>query len=230
MKPNLIVLHGAIGSEEQLRPLLNKLEESFKVYSFSFHGHGGDKILENFSIELFAKQLHEFIEHHQFKNVNIFGYSMGGYVATYLALHTHGLINKIFCLATKWTWSPEISAKEIKMLNADAIKEKIPAFAKTLEERHHPADWTTVLKYTSKMMIDMGNKNPIDISKHHDIKTEIRFALGDNDKMISLEETVAMRNNFKHASLLVLPDTPHPIEQINLEMIGIETKLFFTPE
>ncbi len=228
MKPNLIVLHGAIGSEEQLRPLLNKLEEDFKVYSFSFHGHGGDKILEDFSIELFSKQLHEFIEDHEFKNVNVFGYSMGGYVATHLALHTHGLINKIFCLATKWTWSPEISAKEIKILNVDLIAEKVPAFAKVLEERHHPADWKEVLNHTSKMMTAMGDINPIDTNKHHDIKTTIRFAIGDNDKMVSLEETVAMRNNFKHSSLLVLPDTPHPIEQVDLGIIGFEAKAFFT--
>ena len=71
MKLNLIVLHGAIGSETQLRPLINKLEENFTVYSFNFYGHGGDKINEEFSIEIFSKQLHDFILHQVVLSLNV---------------------------------------------------------------------------------------------------------------------------------------------------------------
>ena len=46
------------------------------------------------------------------------------------------MIQKVFTLATKFEWTPDIAQKEIKMLDAAKIAEKIPAFAQLLEKRH----------------------------------------------------------------------------------------------
>ena len=57
----IILLHGAIGSKDQLEILKQNLSE-FKVYSFDFNGHGSDTSSDAFSIDSFANQLISFIE------------------------------------------------------------------------------------------------------------------------------------------------------------------------
>jgi pimeloyl-ACP methyl ester carboxylesterase len=46
-----------------------------------FQGHGSDTTNGDFSIERFANDTLDFLDQHQIDSVNIFGYSMGGYVA-----------------------------------------------------------------------------------------------------------------------------------------------------
>lgn len=36
----LVLLHGALGSEKQMEPLKSWLSDKFECYSFSFEGHG----------------------------------------------------------------------------------------------------------------------------------------------------------------------------------------------
>lgn len=38
---HLILLHGALGSKDQLQPLATALERHFQVHIFNFSGHGG---------------------------------------------------------------------------------------------------------------------------------------------------------------------------------------------
>ena len=82
---HLLLLHGAIGSKEQLFPLAKVLREKYTVHTLNFTGHGGENIPEEpFSIELFAKDVLRYMDQHNIEHTSLFGYSMGGYVAMYL--------------------------------------------------------------------------------------------------------------------------------------------------
>jgi len=39
--PDLILLHGALGSESQLEKIKDALRENFTLYSYNLSGHGG---------------------------------------------------------------------------------------------------------------------------------------------------------------------------------------------
>jgi len=86
------------------------------------------------------------------------GYSMGGYVALYLALMQNNLIHNIVTLGTKFNWSKEAVDKETKLLNPEIMLEKIPAYAKTLETKHG-SHWKELVIKTAGMMNDIGNNN-----------------------------------------------------------------------
>lgn len=78
----IILLHGAIGCSEQLMPLSKSLTDTgFETFTFNFSGHGKSNFKSNFSIEQFSDELHNFITENNLIKPNIFGYSMGGYVA-----------------------------------------------------------------------------------------------------------------------------------------------------
>lgn len=224
---HLLLLHGAIGSENQLEPLAKKLKHSFEIHSINFSGHGGEKMPEKFSIEIFANDVLNYLEKNKIEKINIFGYSMGGYVALYLAKYYPDKIDKVFTLATKFSWTLEIAMKETKMLDAEKISEKLPAFANILAQRHFPNDWKTVLNKTSEMMIEMGKDNPVKLSHYSNIENHVMVGIGDKDSMVTLEETIEAYRQLKKGGLIVLPETRHPIEKVNVDRLSHEIEYFF---
>src|SRR3954468_24899690 len=145
---HLLLLHGALGSAEQFQPLTHALSDTYHIHSINFHGHGGETDINHFTIEQFADQVFNYLSKHAIDKVNIVGYSMGGYVALYLAKQYPERVHKIFTLATTFISTSEIAENEIKLLNPENMAEKLPAFAQLLEKRHHPSDWKTVLNKT----------------------------------------------------------------------------------
>jgi len=226
---HLLLLHGAIGSSVQLQLLAEQMKENYRVHTLNFSGHGGNKIpYADFSIELFAKDVLNWMEENAFSKINIFGYSMGGYVALYLAKHHPEKIGKIFTLATKFNWSPEIAQQEIKLLNPEKISEKLPVFAESLAKRHAPADWKMVLSKTASMMLNMGEKNPLSKNDFQNIHHPIILSIGDADKMVSAEETENVAKLLQNGNLLILPNTAHPIEQVDLNLLLPSIKNFIS--
>lgn len=214
----IILLHGAIGASDQLQKLSAKLNEQhgLAVYTFNFSGHGSQPFQGNFGIEQFAVELEAFIEQHNLKQPHLFGYSMGGYVALYLAKLKPGLLGNIVTLGTKFDWNPEVATKEISMLNSETILQKVPKFAEALEVRHGN-DWKALLQKTSEMMIALGNRNLLkDVS---DIENKVLIGLADNDTMVTLDETVSVYRQIKNGSMYMLPNTKHPIETVNVKLL-----------
>jgi esterase/lipase len=224
---HLLLLHGAIGAKEQLTPLAEKLKSSYIVHTLNFSGHGGEPMPTNFSIVIFANDVLSYLDKNNIDKINIFGYSMGGYVALFLAKKHPSRINKVMTLATKFHWTEETAEKEIKMLNPEKIQEKLPEFAKTLEDRNKPNDWKLALKSTAEMMIALGKKNTLQLSDYQNIEHQTLISIGDKDSMVTLEETIAVYRQLKNANFFVLPNTQHPIEKVELERLSKEIKLFF---
>jgi pimeloyl-ACP methyl ester carboxylesterase len=223
----LLLLHGAIGAKDQLAPLAGSLQDSYEIYTLNFPGHGGEPAPSVFSIEVFADHVLRWLEENRISTIDVFGYSMGGYVALYLAKHHPQKIGRLFTLATKFSWDQATSQKEITMLDPTRIEEKLPAFAKALEERHQPNDWKHVLAATAQMMIDLGKKNTLSLEDYTPIASSALICIGDRDKMVTLEETIAVYRQLKNGQMLILPNTPHPLEQVSLERLSSEVRSFF---
>lgn len=224
----LLLLHGAIGAASQFDKLKDELKDEYEIYTMNFSGHGGEKIPdEKFSIKLFADDVINFLEKNNLENIDVFGYSMGGYVALYIASLHKNRINRIFTTATKFDWNEESSVKESKMLNPAKIEEKIPAFAKSLEKRHSPADWKTNLNKTAEMMIDLGKKPLLTDEVFEKIENEVLISVGDKDTMVSLEETANAAGKLRNGKLYIFSDTEHPIEKMETKKLSEEIIKFF---
>jgi len=215
MKPSLLILHGAIGASRQLRAIAAQLSTQYEVHLFDFPGHGGKELPAGpFSIKLFAEAALEYIQAHRLQQPTIFGYSMGGYVAMYLAKHHPQLIARIITLGTKFHWDEATAAREIKMLDTAAISAKVPDFAAILADMHAPNDWKEVLQRTADMLTEMGKDNPLKPDDYKNIQTSSLIMLGDRDKMVTFEETLATYKALPDAKMAVLPGTPHPVDKV----------------
>jgi pimeloyl-ACP methyl ester carboxylesterase len=138
---HILLLHGAIGSSSQMLPLGNLIDGKLSVAALDFTGHAGRNAeTSEFSIPQFADDVLAWMEENKLGTINIFGYSMGGYVALYLARHYPEKVNRVFTLATKFRWTPEIALQEIKMLDPETIEEKVPLFARTKRASQNRVD------------------------------------------------------------------------------------------
>lgn len=224
---HLLLIHGALGSKDQFEILAKKLNNDFIIHTFNLTAHGGNVIPSNtLSIELFANDILNYMQQQNIERTNIFGYSMGGYAGMYLAKHNPEKVNKLATLASKFYWDESIAAKEVKMLDAATIEAKVPAFAEQLQKRHAPADWKMLLQKTAEMMMNLGKNNALKQTDYTTITTPSLIMIGDRDKMVSLDETVAVYKNLSHAQMCMLPNTPHPFEQVNIDLLACMLKQF----
>ena len=217
---DLLILHGAIGSKSQFNSMASLLDNQFNIHLLNFSGHGGEAFKENFNIPQFAEDVLAYLKQQKIESIDIFGYSMGGYVALYLAKNHPEKVGKIITLGTKLSWTPDIAAKETKMLVADKIEEKIPAFATILKDRHHPNNWKTVLEKTANMMIAMGNNNVLKDEDYKLIQHTVKMLLADNDDMVTYEETNHVADLLPQATFELLPNSKHPIEKVDIDALS----------
>lgn len=207
-------MHGAIGAADQLEGLKTSLSDTCDVHTLNFSGHGGKAMPDAaFSIPLFAEDVLRYMREQGLEQAHIFGYSMGGYVALYLAKHHPERVGKIVTLATKFHWDEVTAAKEVKMLDAEKIAQKLPDFAAALERRHAPNDWKEVLAKTADLLHALGADNTLKPDDYMEISTPCLVLLGDRDRMITLEETLQVYRALPDAQMGMLPGTHHPIEQ-----------------
>lgn len=225
---DLLLLHGAIGASAQMRPLAERLQKDCTVHCLDFPGHGErESCRAAFSIEYFAEEVLGYMDKAGLREMSIFGYSMGGYVGMFLARHSPHRVRALATLATKFRWDPGIAAREISLLNADKLEEKVPEFARTLEERHQALGWKSVLENTAGLLSDLGESPLLEPDDFRLIGTPTLLLLGERDKMVGIEETDEVCRSLPQGRLVGLPETPHPIEQVDLGRLADELSRFF---
>lgn len=216
MKP-VLLLHGALGSDAQLAAVKEALmNKGFFVLSLNFSGHAGNPFQSSFGIDAFAADVLKFLDDNKIDIVDIFGYSMGGYVAVLLAHLRPSRVGRIITLGTKFDWSIESAANEVKKLNPEKILEKVPAFARILENRHAPLDWKLLMRRTADMMIALGENQILDERKLRSIENSVCVMLGDLDDMADREYSERVARILPNGSFTLLKATPHPIEKVNV--------------
>jgi len=220
MPNKLLLLHGALGSKEQFSALKQKLTPHLEVYDFNFSGHGNNTQSTGFSIDQFIQDTLSFLSLHDFDQVNIFGYSMGGYVALKLAMQFPEKVLKIMTLGTKIDWNKASAEKEIKMLNPDIIEEKIPAFAENLRRVHLPNDWKMILGKTADMMTALGNGDAMKTEDFDKILNPVLICVGSEDKMVSVDESGSVTQRLPNGELKIIPGFKHPLEMNDMEVLS----------
>ena len=224
----LLLLHGALGTQNQFDELAGNLTDDYTVHRFTFEGHGDrPPAHDQFRNEHFVANVLTYLDVHNISQTDIFGYSMGGYVGLTLASAHPGRVNRIFTLGTELLWTPERAARDVKMLDADKIAEKVPAFVHTLESRHTAFGWRNVLAATVEMLNDLGANPRLTEETFQILPHRIRLGVGDQDSAAGVEDTVGVFRLLQRGELQVFPSTPHPFERVEVGMLMGAIKHFF---
>ena len=215
----ILFLHGALGSASQFDSIISKLNPNYNCIAINFPKHGDNSIDCDFTISNFTDYLIQYLENNFTEKIFIFGYSMGGYIALNAAVRKPELFSGIITLATKFNWDEEIAMHETSMLNPDIMEQKIPAFVQQLKNTHQYLDWRELISRTKNLMIDLGNFSPLSKSALQTIDVKVMVGLGDKDNMVSIDETLNTFRELKNGSFYLLPNTKHPLEKVNYELL-----------
>lgn len=92
----LLILHGLFGQSDNWNSLAKRFgENGFEVYTIDQRNHGLSPHSEEFSYDLMAADIKEFIEEHKLQNVILLGHSMGGKTAMFFALKYKNVLDKL---------------------------------------------------------------------------------------------------------------------------------------
>lgn len=225
----LLFLHGALGAGSQFQTLTEQLSEHYDIHVVTFSGHGDVPLSEQgFSIQVFAGEVLSYLETRKIDYIHIFGYSMGGYVAMYLARHYPEKIGKVMTLATKFNWNEATAGKEVKQLDPGVIQEKVPAFAMVLKDRHPANDWKEVVTRTAGLIAELGHQSLLKQTDYSQIVSPCMVMMGDRDGMVSFQESIEVYKALPLAQFTVLPETGHPLEKVNVPLLTYFIKRFTT--
>lgn len=215
---NLILLHGALGHSEIFDTINKELSKYFTIFTPLFSGHGNSELPEDgISIEKYSHELRDFIESNNLNNVYIFGHSMGGYVALCYAAQHPERLNSVITLGTKFNWTEEQALQESKMLDPETIAEKVPKYAALLEAQHGKK-WKQLLHSIAELTVSLG-KNPPLKDNLSTINIPVQIMVGDQDNMVTLEESMEVYRSLPNARLSVLPGTKHPIDKVRTDLL-----------
>ncbi|HEX8427960.1 alpha/beta hydrolase [Hymenobacter sp.] len=220
MKQSLLLLHGALASEAQVKPLARELSAFYNVHTFSFSGHGGRPLeTEKFSMQGFAAEVTEFIQEHRLAPVHVFGYSMGGYAALAAAAATPGIIRSITTLGTKLDWSPATAALETRFLDLDTMRAKVPQYVTQLEQQHAPTALPDLLAATAAMMRRLGTAPLLSPNTLASLAVPVQVMVGELDKTAGVDASRYFADHMTHATFEILMNTPHPLERVNPDLL-----------
>lgn len=91
----LLILHGYFGMSDNWKTLGNKFAENFQVHLIDQRNHGRSFHTDEFTYELLAEDLFNYINYHQLKNVILLGHSMGGKTVMQFSVTHPGMVDKL---------------------------------------------------------------------------------------------------------------------------------------
>jgi pimeloyl-ACP methyl ester carboxylesterase len=218
METPLLLLHGALGSAAQFDALRAQLPDNQAIFALNLPGHGHLPTAESFSMRLFADAVLDFLNEKNYAQADVFGYSMGGYVALWLAWQHPERVRQVRTLGTKLDWSPEVAAGMGRMFDPEKIEAKAPALAQSLAAQH--GAWKLLCQRTAAFLRDLGEGKGIPAAAFGEIRCPVRIGWGTADQVVSEAESRRVAEAIPQGELEILPDVPHLLEQASVAQVA----------
>ena len=221
---NLLLLHGALGSSRQLKPL----QQRVGGVAIDLSGHGGREIPPvGIRFDQFIDDIDRAFADNRWESVHLFGYSMGGYAALLYAAQHPERVRSVVTVGTKLLWTDEGLQNELRKLDPDAMLAKVPAFAQALADVHGEDRWCDVVTAIAKSMRDLAAAPLLIPEVCSRIECPVLLCVGDGDGTAVPEDTRIFAKGLSSADVLVLPNTRHPFESVDLEAFVPQLKRFW---
>ena len=229
MKPPLLLLHGALASAAQLKPLAREMAAFYDVHPVEFGGHGGRPLVAGeFSMAGFARELLAYLRDQQLAAVHVFGYSMGGYAALAAAVQAPEQFLSITTLGTKFDWSPATAALETRFLDAEKMREKVPRFVAQLEQLHAPTPLAELLAATAALLRGLGDAPLLTPANLSALEVPVQVLVGELDQTAGVDASRRFADYMPRALFEIIMNTPHPLEKVNPDLLAARVIRFIT--
>lgn len=227
---NLLLLHGALGTRDQLGHLREVLP-GIRTRTLEFSGHGEQAMPdEGLGMEVFVLNIRDALQQAGWGDAHLFGYSMGGYAGLLFASRFPDRVRSLVTLGTKLKWDREGLDRELRMLDPQKMKEKVPHFAMYLLTQHGADHWEALVSATSRLITGLHEQPLLTRDNMERITCPAMLCVCDKDRTAVPEHTLEAARFMPRGSTLVLPNTQHPFDQVDLNVLVPHLRSFWGQE
>lgn len=239
--PPLVMLNGYGGNFSTWpNDFKQKLSQNYELIFFNYREVGYTNLTKsqntNYTINALAEDLHQFIHALNLKNISLFAFSMGGYVAQEFALHFKEEINLFILCACKIggqkaiAVDPEILQKLLPSNKSEddeietELKLNFPAneinlYRDSQKERHRISQLpenliTAETRFKQRAAVGLWIKsfNEEKYSQYEKIKSKTNLLIsGLKDTVISYKNSIILSQHLKNSQVLFFDNGGHGI-------------------
>ena len=224
----LVFLQHFTGTNDYWDPLVvNGLAQNRPVIVFNNRGVGltNGQVPDN--VQAMADDAYAFIQALGYKQVDLLGFSLGGFIAQELAVQHPDLVRRVVLAGT----SNKGGGDHLLQVLGEAFSQKDSPdprlylfFTQTqasqqrgkefiaragVRKERDPESGKEIADAQAKALITWANTPDPDFSFLKSIKQPVLIAQGSNDKMLATENSVTMFNHISSAQLMLFPDSAH---------------------
>lgn len=205
--PNpLVLLHGALSNGDQLTGLAAALDRPFRCPDLDGHGRRSEAAHD---LDAFVRTALD-----GDAEVDLVGYSLGGYVALAAAITHPERVRRVVTIATKLDWTPEVAALEARRLDHDRLEERAPAFLQQLRGLHPGPGPRAVLEHTARFLTSLGTAAPLGLAR---VDCPVLVLVGSADGLVTREECERAAATIPQAAMQVIDGAPHQYERMDVD-------------
>lgn len=214
-----LMLHGALGSAAQFNALLALKPSGAEAVALNFPGHGKAPADEPFSMEYFGASVLRYMDENGLGRARLCGYSMGGYVALWMAWKYPDRIEAVKTYGTKLEWNPEVAAGMSRMFDPEKIAAKAPALAESLAAIHGAGEWENLCRLTAGFLNRLGQGEGIPEEAFSRISCPVTIGWGNLDNVVGEAESRRVSELISGANFWILDGGKHLLEQTDVQAL-----------
>ena len=178
----LLLLHGGLGPGDMFAPLLPTLTKERQVVLVDLQGHGRTELgTRRFTLEAMGDDMNGLLQKLGYKQVDVFGYSMGGGVGFRLAVQHPQMVRRLVLVSAGYAsdgFYPEIRQQQ-GGVNAEAFQymKDTPMYKGYVAVAPKPDDFPRLLDTIGGFM-KQGYDYSADVAK---LKMPVMLVFGDSD-------------------------------------------------
>jgi len=200
----LVLLHGGLGHSGHWKNQLPVLSEHYKVITVDSRGHGRSTMTEQqISLALMASDIVALMDHLDIKRAHILGWSDGGNIGLYLAIHHPERLIKVIASGANYDPSGVRSDVGENQKFVSYIGEAMEDYQTLSPE---PTNWDAFLGNISQMWASEPN---FTVEQLGSIAVPVLLLDGESDEAIYTEHTRKMAGLIPTAKLTFVSGTGH---------------------
>lgn len=250
-RPTLVLLHGFMGNGENFREAIATLGDRFRTIAVDLPGHGQTRVFggrRHYTIAETARGLVSWLDRLHIQRCFLYGYSMGGRLALYLAVDYPDRFPKVVLESASpglktaaersrrrqrdRALAAQLETVELSSFLTDWYRQPLfaslrshPDFPRLLaaRSRNSPAELATCLRY-------MGTGNQPSLWPHlADCGASLLLLVGEcDDKFVAINREMA--RSCPVARLAIVPNAGHTVHFENLRDWTTAVVRFLSPE
>ena len=220
-KPPLVLLHGAAGCiQMELEPLVRRLSKYYRLYALDFPAHGRSDAFADqpFRPTLFIDSVAAVFDHFSLAQANLFGFSLGGFIALSFAYQYPERIRRLAAHATHVFWDQALVDRMMTRLDHEQIQEKSPDLVAYLAQMHSGGDWVSLFERTKDYTLNILNFQEAYLHVRT-VQTPTLISAVDEDDLFDVDSPVHLHKALPNSNLAIIPGKRHAFQNVNLDLV-----------